>query len=142
MLLIHFVGCSRIKKLDSADQFYSLMASLTQDMAEDGIIETEELLQRVYAMAPFPFPNLADLREKYTYNITPFRTQLPADYLQTPGASPRRIGLHRTAPAATEDDADDEDTAIGTIGCFTGELWRIQGRLRLLSWDGKLLFNP
>lgn len=30
------------------------------------------LEQTVYSMATFPFPQLAELREKYTYNITPF----------------------------------------------------------------------
>lgn len=30
--------------------------------------------QEVYSMAVFPFPQLAELREKYTYNITPFPT--------------------------------------------------------------------
>jgi hypothetical protein len=30
------------------------------------------VFQTVYSMAPFPFPQLAELREKYTYNITPF----------------------------------------------------------------------
>ena len=29
-------------------------------------------MQRIYSMAPFPLPSLAELREKYTYNITPF----------------------------------------------------------------------
>jgi hypothetical protein len=29
-------------------------------------------IQRIYSMAPFPLPSLAELREKYTYNITPF----------------------------------------------------------------------
>ena len=28
--------------------------------------------QKIYTMSPFPFPHLSDLREKYTYNITPF----------------------------------------------------------------------
>jgi len=34
------------------------------------------IVQEVYAMAVFPFPQLAELREKYTYNITPFPTSV------------------------------------------------------------------
>lgn len=95
-------------------------------MAEDGIIETEELMQRVYSMAPFPFPNLAELREKYTYNITPFHTQLPADYLQGPAAiSSRRAGLMRTPGPTAEEDYDEEEGAAGSISCFTGEVQNI-----------------
>lgn len=30
-------------------------------------------------MAPFPFPQLAELREKYTYNITPFPAPVRAN---------------------------------------------------------------
>lgn len=30
-------------------------------------------------MAVFPFPQLAELREKYTYNITPFPTSVKAN---------------------------------------------------------------
>lgn len=33
----------------------------------------------VYSMAPFPFPQLAELREKYTYNITPFPAPVRAN---------------------------------------------------------------
>lgn len=32
----------------------------------------------VYSMAAFPFPQLAELREKYTYNITPFPAPIKA----------------------------------------------------------------
>lgn len=30
-------------------------------------------------MAVFPFPQLAELREKYTYNITPFPTSVKSN---------------------------------------------------------------
>ena len=29
----------------------------------------------IYTIAPFPFVNLAELREKYRFNITPFAAQ-------------------------------------------------------------------
>lgn len=37
------------------------------------------LFQEVYSMAVFPFPQLAELREKYTYNITPFPTTVKSN---------------------------------------------------------------
>lgn len=37
------------------------------------------VLQEVYSMAVFPFPQLAELREKYTYNITPFPTSVKSN---------------------------------------------------------------
>lgn len=37
------------------------------------------LFQEVYSMAVFPFPQLAELREKYTYNITPFPTSVKSN---------------------------------------------------------------
>lgn len=37
------------------------------------------LFQDVYSMAVFPFPQLAELREKYTYNITPFPSSVKSN---------------------------------------------------------------
>ncbi|KAI8511423.1 hypothetical protein Bbelb_105230 [Branchiostoma belcheri] len=62
----------RLRDLDSADQFYGTMAMLCQEMLMMNLIDPNELVQTVYSLAPFPFPGLDELREKYTYNITPF----------------------------------------------------------------------
>ncbi|MEE6524067.1 hypothetical protein FKM82_023277 [Ascaphus truei] len=62
----------QIECCQNADDFYSTMGRLAQEMLEDDLIESNELMQTVYSMAQFPFPQLAELREKYTYNITPF----------------------------------------------------------------------
>lgn len=107
MLLFLSASLSRrIEYCHTADEFYSTMGCLTQEMLEHNLIDPPELMQvrdkhnrshlfdlfrdvfklilctvdvifqEVYAMAVFPFPQLAELREKYTYNITPFPTSV------------------------------------------------------------------
>ncbi|KAL8221467.1 UNVERIFIED_CONTAM: hypothetical protein K2H54_068155, partial [Gekko kuhli] len=100
---------------ETADEFYGTMGRLTQEMLEDNLIDSNELMQTVYSMAQFPFPQLAELREKYTYNITPF----PASVKSTSGH------LGKTRDSDEENDLDDEDSianAIGCLGPFSGFL--------------------
>ncbi|XP_015787910.1 TBC1 domain family member 30 isoform X2 [Tetranychus urticae] len=61
----------RIINVESADEFYSIMGVLTREMMEFGVRDTNELVKTICTMAPFPFPQLADFREKYTFNIRP-----------------------------------------------------------------------
>ncbi|RWS14568.1 TBC1 domain family member 30-like protein, partial [Dinothrombium tinctorium] len=61
----------RIMSVESADEFYSIMGVLTREMMEFGVTDTNELIKTICIMAPFPFPQLNDLREKYTFNIRP-----------------------------------------------------------------------
>ncbi|NWI62221.1 TBC30 protein, partial [Todus mexicanus] len=60
----------------------------------------------VYTMAQFPFPQLAELREKYTYNITPFP------------AAVKSASLSGTRDSDEENDLDDEDSIASAIGCL------------------------
>ncbi|NXL85113.1 TBC30 protein, partial [Alectura lathami] len=64
----------------------------------------------VYTMAQFPFPQLAELREKYTYNITPFPAAVKSTSLSG------RLG--RTRDSDEENDLDDEDSIANAIGCL------------------------
>ncbi|KAM7056203.1 TBC1 domain family member 30 isoform 3-T3 [Acridotheres tristis] len=100
----------QIECCDTADEFYSTMGKLTQEMLEDSLIDSNELMQTVYTMAQFPFPQLAELREKYTYNITPF----PAAVKSTSFSG--RLG--RTRDSDEENDLDDEDSITNVIGCL------------------------
>jgi len=63
--------------------------------------------QSIYLIAPFPLQQLAELREKYTYNIRPF----------TP-ATKRSSGAEGVTLPSDEDELDDED--LENITCFTG----------------------
>ncbi|KAM4569847.1 TBC1 domain family member 30 isoform 2-T2 [Odontesthes bonariensis] len=98
----------RIEYCQSADEFYSTMGCLTQEMLEHNLIDPAEVMQEVYAMAVFPFPQLAELREKYTYNITPFPTSVKSNGSGGPGSW------------ESDDDADmdDEDSAVTALGCL------------------------
>ncbi|XP_069709177.1 TBC1 domain family member 30 isoform X2 [Phaenicophaeus curvirostris] len=100
----------QIECCETADEFYSAMGKLTQEMLEDNLIDSNELMQTVYTMAQFPFPQLAELREKYTYNITPF----PAAVKSTSFSG--RLG--RTRDSDEENDQDDDDSIANAIGCL------------------------
>nr|XP_006130264.1 TBC1 domain family member 30 isoform X3 [Pelodiscus sinensis] len=101
----------QIECCETADEFYSTMGKLTQEMLEDHLIDSNELMQTVYSMAQFPFPQLAELREKYTYNITPF----PATVKST-SLSGSRLGRNRDSDE--ENDLDDDDSIANAVGCL------------------------
>uniref|UniRef100_A0A8C5BZF0 Rab-GAP TBC domain-containing protein n=1 Tax=Gadus morhua TaxID=8049 RepID=A0A8C5BZF0_GADMO len=92
----------RIEYCQSADEFYSTMGCLTQEMLEHSHIHSTDLMQEVYSMAVFPFPQLAELREKYTYNITPFPTS----------------GRSNSRSSDDDADMDDEDSIVTALGCL------------------------
>ncbi|XP_027007725.2 TBC1 domain family member 30 isoform X3 [Tachysurus fulvidraco] len=98
----------RIEECQTADEFYSTMGCLTQEMLEDNLIDSNELMQTVYSMATFPFPQLAELREKYTYNITPFPAAVKSVGSQ---------GLHGWE-SDDDGDMDDEDSIVTALGCL------------------------
>ncbi|XP_055087982.1 TBC1 domain family member 30 isoform X2 [Periophthalmus magnuspinnatus] len=98
----------RIEYCQTADDFYSTMGCLTQEMLEHNLIDPADLMHEVYSMAVFPFPQLAELREKYTYNITPFPTSVKSN---------GSVGLGNWE---SDDDADmdDEDSMVTALGCL------------------------
>ncbi|XP_059182265.1 TBC1 domain family member 30 [Centropristis striata] len=117
----------RIEYCHSADEFYSTMGCLTQEMLEHNLIDPPELMQEVYSMAVFPFPQLAELREKYTYNITPFPTSVKS-------SGSGGLGSWESDDDADMDDEDSVVTALGCLGPLGGllapELQRYQKHLK------------
>uniref|UniRef100_UPI0037E89C68 TBC1 domain family member 30 isoform X2 n=1 Tax=Semicossyphus pulcher TaxID=241346 RepID=UPI0037E89C68 len=117
----------RIEYCQTADEFYSTMGCLTQEMLEHNLIDPSELMQEVYSIAVFPFPQLAELREKYTYNITPFPTSVKAN-----GSG--GLGSWESDDDADMDDEDSVVTALGCLGPLGGllapELQRYQKHLK------------
>lgn len=100
----------QIECCETADEFYGTMGRLTQEMLEQDLLQSHELMQTVYSMAPFPFPQLAELREKYTYNITPF----PATIKPTSVS-----GRHSKARDSDDENGpDDEDAVASAVGCL------------------------
>nr|KAF6454009.1 TBC1 domain family member 30 [Molossus molossus] len=130
----------QIECCETADEFYSTMGRLTQEMLENELLESHELMQTVYSMAPFPFPQLAELREKYTYNITPFPAAVK------PAAMSGRHGKIRDSDE--ENDPDDEDAVANAVGClgpFSGllapELQKYQKHIKEPSEEQSLRSN-
>ncbi|KAM8883843.1 LOW QUALITY PROTEIN: TBC1 domain family member 30 [Synchiropus picturatus] len=117
----------RIEYCETADEFYSTMGCLTQEMLEHNLMDPAELMQEVYSMALFPFPQLAELREKYTYNITPFPTSVKSN-----GSG--GLGSWESDDDADMDDEDSMVTALGCLGPLGGllapELQRYQKHLK------------
>jgi hypothetical protein len=67
-----------IMKAESADSFYSMMSLLTVRLFDENVINGNDLVARVYSYGSFPLVGLAELREKFTFNITPFKIVVKA----------------------------------------------------------------
>jgi len=86
----------------------------------------------VYSMAPFPFPQLAELREKYTYNITPFTaaTMNAVGSIRQPSSSGGGSGSvinnsgnaagHGAVGSRHSDDEWEDDEVLDNVNCFAG----------------------
>ncbi|VDO21311.1 unnamed protein product [Haemonchus placei] len=61
----------RILRTSSADEFYTLMGKLCKELAEMNQEEQDHIMTVIYTMAEFPYPGLAELREKHRWNIQP-----------------------------------------------------------------------
>ncbi|XP_076358517.1 uncharacterized protein LOC143251059 isoform X2 [Tachypleus tridentatus] len=99
----------RIMTVESADEFYSIMGVLTREMLEFGLMDPNDLVKTICTMSPFPFPQLVDLRDKYTYNIRPFTSSLT-----------QKRGLNLFF-SDDEEDNDDEQLVMATW-CLSGSL--------------------
>ncbi|KAK6057716.1 TBC domain protein [Cooperia oncophora] len=61
----------KILRTSSADEFYTLMGKLCKELVEMNQEEQDHLMTVIYTMAEFPYPGLAELREKHKWNIQP-----------------------------------------------------------------------
>ncbi len=80
-------------------------------------------------MAPFPFPHLNEIREKYMFSITPFSplgsASLDESSDEVGGMSPKGDKVKsssRERPASDEDIEMDDDEDFGALTCFGGLL--------------------
>ncbi|KFM65520.1 TBC1 domain family member 30, partial [Stegodyphus mimosarum] len=69
----------RIMAVESADEFYCIMGVLTREILEFGLMDANMFIKTVCTLAPFPFPQLQELRDSYTYNIQPFTSSWSSD---------------------------------------------------------------
>lgn len=93
----------------TASDFYMKMGQLIQDLITDDFINVQKLMQTVYQMAPFPWPFLIELREKYTYDIHPFTT-----FRTDKKGSTKPV----TRPVSDEEEVvdSDDDKMLGCLG--------------------------
>ncbi|XP_076056499.1 uncharacterized protein LOC143034396 isoform X3 [Oratosquilla oratoria] len=123
----------RIVEVRSADEFYTVMGVLTREMLAFGTMEPNRLVQTIVTMAPFPFPGLSELRDKYRYNITPW----------TLGASVSTVARKGLRLFYADEEGEDEDddhklvvaAAFGVSGIFRKSEYNvgISGKFRKTS---------
>ncbi|XP_002128618.2 TBC1 domain family member 30-like [Ciona intestinalis] len=65
----------KVGEAQSADEFYCAMAELMQSAVIGKLVLADDIIRLAYRITSFPFPHLSQLREKYTYNITPFAAE-------------------------------------------------------------------
>ena len=102
----------RVIRVGSADEFYMKMGELTCELERGDVITCDEIVQSVYSMAPIPLPKLAELREKFMYDITPFNAAVNS----ADGQSTR----HDDSGNSSDDYHNDMDNLTGDaiFGCF------------------------
>ncbi|CAF4922767.1 unnamed protein product, partial [Rotaria sp. Silwood1] len=84
-----------VLKVSTADQFYSVMANLSVQLLDEKIIDANNLIKEIYNFGPFPTPMLSDLRQKFSFNITPFQ-QLSASTTNIPDDGIIKQGVVRS----------------------------------------------
>ncbi|XP_074596600.1 TBC1 domain family member 30-like isoform X2 [Brevipalpus obovatus] len=94
----------RVITVESADEFYSIMGVLTREMMEFGIRDANELIKTICTMAPFPFPQLSEFREKYTFNIRPLTSLV-------------KKGVNLFCPDEEDDDSTSDPVVVASW-CF------------------------
>ncbi|XP_033105562.1 uncharacterized protein LOC117107863 isoform X2 [Anneissia japonica] len=103
----------QIEENNTADEFYTTMGMMSQKMLHDSYMNADDLIQTIYSIAPFPFPHLSEIREKYMFSITPFS---PEGSLAKTSEDEKDRGKP-TSHSDEEAEKDDEDLA--NITCFT-----------------------
>ncbi|XP_047107783.1 uncharacterized protein LOC124776685 [Schistocerca piceifrons] len=98
----------RILAVNSADEFYSIMGVLTREMLEFGLMDTNNLVKTVVNLAPFPFPELNELRDKYLYNITPWTQSVST-------AAKRGLKIFYSDD---DDETDEDDEKIAVAAAY------------------------
>lgn len=76
----------------------------------------------VYNMAPFPFPKIVELREKYTYNITPFASNLSPEKKAKSNKKVKEPYI-----SSDEEDDDVDQMAVGCLGLLSPQSLAIEG---------------
>lgn len=105
-----------VMKATSADSFYSMMSVLTVKLFEKDVINENDLMNKIYSYGPFPLSGLEELREKLTFNITPFQQASSLQSAERGSKAKRKQdqGLSHLK-LNTAGDSNNEDVLIGDL---------------------------
>ncbi|CAF3971921.1 unnamed protein product, partial [Adineta steineri] len=124
-----------VLKVSTADQFYSVMAQLSVQLLDEKIIDADNLIKEIYNFGVFPTPILSELRQKFSFNITPFQ-QLSAAAtnplenekikrtVQRTNSDDPKIKNNKRSKTKTNTNNDDETATVGDedmanfVSCF------------------------
>ncbi|XP_025417450.1 TBC1 domain family member 30-like isoform X2 [Sipha flava] len=93
----------RIMTVTSADEFYSIMAVLTREMLEFGLMDANNLINTISTMNELV--EVKELRERYMYNINPWVSHM----------AKRGLRLFYTESDVEETDSDDDIDSKSTV---------------------------
>uniref|UniRef100_A0A0K2TK87 TBC1 domain family member 30 n=1 Tax=Lepeophtheirus salmonis TaxID=72036 RepID=A0A0K2TK87_LEPSM len=97
----------QILPVTSADEFYSVMGQISSEMLLMEQKDSNLLIKNLVGISPFPFTDVDELREKYTYNITPW----------SHGLAVAKRGL-KILYSDDEDLLDEDDEKIAVAATF------------------------
>ncbi|XP_066906794.1 TBC1 domain family member 30 isoform X1 [Halyomorpha halys] len=120
----------RMLSVRSADEFYSIMAVLTREMMEFGLMEANNLIKNMDTLS---VPELSELRDRYVYNISPW--PVPAKkglrifypHQHSGGLSEESSGEARMTPISNHPDR--EKIALD-ISALKKQYWKLRERQR------------
>jgi hypothetical protein len=120
-----------IMKANSADAFYSMMSVLSIKLFDPNVINENDLINKIYSYGEFPLEGLQELREKFTFNITPFLQSKSKADIQTKKSEEKLVDidgsrktldsleLRKSSINNGEEDNDDEvEDLAKIISCF------------------------
>ncbi|XP_024083249.1 TBC1 domain family member 30-like isoform X2 [Cimex lectularius] len=124
----------RMMAVRSADEFYSIMAVLTREMMEFGLMEPNNLIKVIDRMST---PEVTELREKYVFNISPWAVSTvakmglklfyPDTYDQAAGGDDLRQSDVKMTPFSNHPDR--EKIALD-ISALKRQYWKLRERQR------------
>ncbi|TRY74948.1 hypothetical protein TCAL_01264 [Tigriopus californicus] len=97
----------RILLVTTADEFYGAMGQLSQEMLDFSTEQSNTLVKDLVEISPFPFSEIGELRENYTYNITPW----------SQGIAVAKKGL-KILYSDDEDNMDEDEEKIAVAATF------------------------
>lgn len=111
-----------VMKASSADSFYSMMSILSVRLFDQNVIDQNDLIEKIYSYGSFPLLGIEELREKFTFNITPFHQskekQLKEEELISIKEKTEQLNGLKLRNQKEEDYEDEVEDLAKMISCF------------------------